>query len=96
MPAAEAVVTIPTPSRYMVRLVNHFAHRCEVKKEEAHASVAFPNGGTALLDAGEDTLKIRIEAPDAAELERLEEVVAKHLHQVASTETFEITWTPAV
>jgi hypothetical protein len=35
---------------------------------------------------------MRIEASDAATLDRLEQVVAKHLKQVASAETFEVQW----
>ena len=92
MPTAQASVTIPTPARYMARLCNHFAHRVTVHREPDNARVEFPHGlGT--LQATADRLEIHLEANDAATLERLKEVVSRHLKQVASAEAFEVNWT---
>ena len=75
----------------MKRLAKHFEHRVAVEFQERSASVAFP-GAPCALQAGDTHLDIRIEAQDAATLTRLQEVVAKHLKQVASKETFEVEW----
>ena len=95
MVVAESTVEIRTPARYMGRLCNHFAHRCTVTRGDEHSVVEFPGSARCLLDAGADTLKLRIDAPDAATLERLQDVVARHLKQVAAHETFEVEWSEA-
>ena len=91
MPTAQASVAIPTPARYMARLCNHFAHRVTVHREPDNARIEFPHG-VGLMQATADSLEIHLEASDAATLERLQEVVSRHLKQVASAETFEINW----
>ena len=91
MPVATAHIAIADPPRYMKRLAKHFEHRVAVEFQERSASVAFP-GAPCALQAGDTHLDIRIEAQDAATLTRLQEVVAKHLKQVASKETFEVEW----
>jgi len=92
MPATESSVAMPTPARYMARLCNHFTHRVTVHREADHARIEFPNA-VCSLRATEERLEMRIEADDAATLERLEQVVARHLKQVASAETFDVHWT---
>lgn len=92
MPATHANVDIPTPARYMARLCNHFTHRVTVHREADRARIEFPNGLCTLL-ATDQKLELSIEAGDAATLDRLEQVVTRHLKQVASAETFEVAWT---
>jgi hypothetical protein len=75
----------------MKRLAKHFEHRVAVEFQERSASVAFP-GAPCALRASDTHLDIRIEAQDTATLTRLQEVVTKHLTQVASQETFEVEW----
>jgi hypothetical protein len=91
MLSAEARVSIATPARYMSRLCNHFAHRVTVHREPDHARIEFPNAPCSLrvLD---DRLQIRIECEELPTLERFQEVVARHLKQVAPEETFEVDW----
>ena len=91
MPATQSSVEMPTPARYMARLCNHFTHRVTVQREGDRARIEFPNGLCA-LQATEQKLEMRIEASDEASLDRLEEVVARHLKRVASAETFEVNW----
>jgi hypothetical protein len=75
----------------MKRLAKHFEHRVTVECQERNASVAFPNA-PCTLQASDTHLDIRIETDDAAVLARIQEVVSKHLKQVASQETFDIEW----
>ena len=86
-----ALVAIPTPGKYMARLCNHFAHRLTVHRKETQARIDFPNAPCS-LQALADSLDIRIDAPDRTTLVRLQEVVTRHLKQVASAECFEVTW----
>ena len=92
MLSAEALVSIVTPARYMARLCNHFAHRVNVQRESDHARIEFPNAPCSLQVLEEDRLKIRIESEDVATLQRVQEVVARHLKQVAANETFDVDW----
>ena len=95
MPTAAAHVAIPTPPRYMNRLAKHFEHRVTVQRDERSASVAFPDA-PCTMQATDTHLDIRIEARDPEQLARLQEVVTRHLKQVASQESFDVEWTVAV
>jgi uncharacterized protein len=94
MPSATTSVSIPTPARYMGRLCNHFAHRVPVHREPDRARVEFPDAPCS-MQVRDDRLEMRIEAADSTTLERLQEVVTRHLKQVAPTESFEVSWTVA-
>lgn len=91
MPSAAARIAIATPPRYLIRLAKHFEHRVAVQRNERSANVAFPQAPCALL-ADDTHLHIRIDAVDNDTLARLQEVVTRHLKQVASQETFDIEW----
>jgi uncharacterized protein len=75
----------------MVRLAKHFEHRLAVRRDEHSATIPFPDG-LCTLDADDQTLNIRIESASPESLSRIQEVVARHLKQVASQESFEVTW----
>jgi len=94
LPIATAHVAIPTPPRYMNRLAKHFEHRVAVVREEHSASVAFQEA-PCTMQASDTHLDIRIEAADPATLTRIQDVVAKHLKQVAAKETFDVAWSVA-
>jgi hypothetical protein len=94
MLSATTSVSIPTPARYMGRLCNHFAHRVPVHREPESARVEFPDAPCSMQVRG-DRLEMRIEAADPEDLERFQEVVTRHLKQVAPDESFEVNWTVA-
>lgn len=91
MVIAEASVAIPTPARYLVRLCKHFEHRVSVHREADRGRIDFPDA-PCTLHATDERLLLRIDAPNGELLERLKEVVTRHLKQVASAETFEVSW----
>jgi hypothetical protein len=91
MPTATAHVAIPTPPRYMNRLAKHFEHRVAVQRDERSANVAFPDA-PCTMQASDTHLDIRIDAASSEQLARLQEVVTKHLKQVASQEAFDVEW----
>ena len=94
LPIATAHVAIPTAPRYMNRLAKHFEHRVAVVRDERSASVAFQDA-PCTMQANDTHLDIKIEAADPTTLTRIQDVVAKHLKQVASQETFDIEWSLA-
>jgi hypothetical protein len=75
----------------MNRLAKHFEHRVSVQREERSASVAFPDA-PCTMQATDTHIDIRIDAASSEQLARLQEVVTKHLKQVASQETFDVEW----
>jgi len=91
MPVASAHVAIPNPPRYMNRLAKHFEHRVTVQRDERRASVSFPDA-PCTMQASDTHLDIRIETTSTDALTRLQEVVTRHLKQVASQEKFEVQW----
>jgi uncharacterized protein len=91
MHAASANVVIPTPSRYMNRLAKHFEHRVTVTRNDTNATVSFPDA-PCTMQATDTHLSIRIEASAPEQIDRLKEVVERHLRQVASQETFDVEW----
>ena len=91
MSTATASVCIPTPARYLNRLAKHFEHRIAVQRDEQRTTLTFPDG-VCTLNATDTHLDIRIESSSAASVSRYQEVVTKHLKQVASQESFDVPW----
>lgn len=91
MTVMTANVAMPTPARYMNRLAKHFEHRVTVERSEQHAKINFPDCDCRLV-ATDTELQMRLETNDEALLARLQEVVTRHLKQVASQETFDVVW----
>lgn len=73
-------------SRYLQQLCKHWSHKLEVAFDPLHGTISFPNGTVATLDADDDQLVAKIEAPDAETLERMKGVVAEHLDRFAFRE----------
>jgi len=93
-PSSQATVIIPTPARYLRRLANHFKHRITVDLQPEAATLHFPDGTGTLAARGEELL-MRLEARDPEILVRYQEVVSRHLKQMAPEETFEVNWSAA-
>ncbi len=92
---AQAIVVIPTPARYLRRLANHFRHRITVDLQPETATLHFPEGlGTLEARGGE--LLMRLEARSLEALARYQEVVGRHLKQVAPDEAVDVHWSAAV
>jgi uncharacterized protein len=86
-----ANVATETPARYLGQLCKHFEHKLEVTHERDHGRIVFPMG-TCLLATEGETLVLRAEAEDQAALERLQDVVARHLLRFAFRAPPEIVW----
>ena len=80
--------------RYLTQLCKHWSRRFEVRFDDTTGEIALPSG-PCRLKAEPDRLEIALEA-DAAELDRVEQVVADHLRRFAFREPFEVTWTRGV
>lgn len=88
---ASAHVVTETPARYISRLCKHFAHRIPVSHDEQQGRIQF-DGGLGLLQAEAGGLTLRVEAEDAASLDRLKEVMASHFERFAWQEALHLEW----
>jgi uncharacterized protein len=96
MSAATADIRTEWGSRYLGQLCAHFSHNKElaVTLRETSGVIRFPSGD-CVLNATADTLHLALECRDQAALERLQEVIDKHLKRFAFREPPEIEWHPA-
>jgi hypothetical protein len=81
-----ARVETASASRYLQQLCKHWAHKLEVAFDPAHGTIGFPNGTKITLDADDDGLDTRIDAPDAEILEQMKDVYVRHLDRFAFRE----------
>ena len=93
MQHSEARIALDSPGRYLGQLCKHFAHKLPVTLEETRGSIAFPMG-ICRLEAAEGLLVLQAEADGTEALERLQEVLARHLLRFAFRAPPEIKWLP--
>lgn len=95
--ASEARVRTAVPRRYMTQLCKHFAHKIPATFDDTRGHIQF-DAGPCELEADQDAgiLVMRARAADKAGIERLENVVARHLVRFAFREPPEIRWTRTV
>jgi len=89
-----AEVATPQASRYLQQLCKHFAHKLPVTHDAASGRIDFAMG-VCELAAEEGALRLTCTSPDAGQLARLEDVVARHLVRFAFREEMSIDWKPA-
>ena len=93
--AVIAVVPTASASKYLQQLCKHWQHNLAVEFTPNHGTVTFPRDargadhpgdGMATLDAGAETLTVRIDATSPEQLEGLKGAVARHLDRFAFRE----------
>ncbi len=92
-PALRAEARVPTAhaSKYLQQLCKHFQHKLPATFDETAGAITFSAGETKLAaDAG--TLTLALQSPSEEDLERLKDVVARHLVRFAFRETLNIEW----
>ena len=94
MPAATARVPTSLPRRYMSQLCKHFEHKLPVTLGETDGQITFAMG-VCTLQAERDAILMRVEAEDTDGLDRLEDVVARHLVRFAFREPVTVEWVPS-
>lgn len=94
LPTLTATVATPDPARLIRRLCRHFGHRCETQWDAHGGRIRF-DGGDCRLGAEGTWLRIELDADEAGRRTLLQQVVTRHLHQVASGETLTVDWQAA-
>ena len=89
-----AEVETASANRYMVQMCKHFAHKIPAEYSEKAGSIKF-EAGTCRLVAGDTALMLECEAADEERLDRVQNVVVKHLERFAFRENLVFDWSSA-
>jgi uncharacterized protein len=94
MPTSQARVATASASRYLQQVCKHWSHKFAVEFTPEKGHIPFTDGRACDLEATEDALTMRAQAPDTDALERLQRVVVDHVKRFAFREDLgEIRWT---
>ena len=88
---ARADVATATPERYAGQLASHLGRRSEVR-EEADGTRIVLAVGDCLLRSHEGRLELLATAPGPEELERVEDVVGRHLERFGRRNELQVVW----
>ena len=88
---ARADVATDAPARYAKQLVSHLGRRVEWTTE-GPLSTASIAGGTGSVEVGDSVLVLRAQAPDAEALERVKDVLGRHLERFGQRNELVVTW----
>ncbi|HTR13422.1 MAG TPA: DUF2218 domain-containing protein [Roseiarcus sp.] len=89
-----ADVETANASRYLQQLCKHFQHKLPVAFDPHAGRIEFPSG-ECRLEADDARLQLFLAAPDAEAMERLQDVVARHLLRFAFREDLKVDWRAA-
>jgi hypothetical protein len=89
--SARADVPTDAPARYAKQLVSHLGRRVEWRTE-GPVSTADIAGGTGVVEVGDGVLILRAQAPDTESLERVQDVLGRHLERFGQRNELVVTW----
>lgn len=84
---ASSIACVPTESgsKYLQQLCKHWSHKLDARFDAQHGTVRFPDAVTTMT-AQTDALLVKIEAETPETVERMKDVVARHLDRFAFRE----------
>lgn len=91
MKISKADVKTDNAVSYMKQLCRHWGHKFEVEFDDSQGRIELPKAH-CVLDAKADGLAIRLEMPDDADQDRVEQVVAEHLQRFGFREELVFAW----
>jgi uncharacterized protein len=86
-----AVVTTDKPVAYMRQLCKHFGHKVPATYDDRTGRIEF-GAGDCDLTADAEALKLEITAGEAAQVQRLQDVVGSHLERFGRRDELTVTW----
>jgi hypothetical protein len=89
---ARADVRTDVPERYAKQLVSHLGRRTEWTTEGS-TSTADIAGGRGVVEVGDGVLTLRASAPDAETLDRVQDVLGRHLERFGQRNELVVVWT---
>ena len=91
--SATAFVVTSRPERYVKQLVSHFGNKVNTELTDEGGRLEF-DFGVCELKAAPTGIELIGTAEDAAQLETLKDVVARHLVRFGVNDQLTVTWTP--
>jgi len=88
---ARADVATDAPARYAKQLVSHLGRRVEWTTEGPVSTAAIA-GGTGIVEVGDGVLVLRARADDADALERVQDVLGRHLERFGQRNELVVSW----
>ncbi len=85
MLTAHTTIETPNARKYLAQLSKHFAHKIEVETSDDDARLSFP-AGPIHLKADGAALSVSVEAADKEGVDRLKDVLWRHLERFAFRE----------
>jgi uncharacterized protein len=89
---SRADVATDAPERYAKQLVSHLGRKTEWTTDGA-VSTAVIAGGTGIVEAGDGVLTLRAQAADADTLDRVQDVLGRHLERFGQRNELTVVWT---
>ncbi|SDZ47920.1 hypothetical protein SAMN05216215_107919 [Saccharopolyspora shandongensis] len=93
---SQAKVGTDKPSRYAKQLSSHLGRKCEVSEEPEGIRITLPadrGAGSCLLVSEPDALALRAEAENAEVLDRVQDVIGRHLERFGQRDELTVDWT---
>tara|TARA_R110002049_G_scaffold74361_13_gene191845 strand:+ start:291 stop:599 length:309 start_codon:yes stop_codon:yes gene_type:complete len=87
----ESKVATVHGASYLKRLCRHFSHKVPTTVTDTQGRIELPFGACR-IDVDNDQMLFRIEVANPADLDRAEEVVARHLIQIANRDEPTVQW----
>lgn len=91
--SSTAFVVTSRPERYIKQLVSHFGNKVKTELTDEGGRLEF-DFGVCELKAAPTGIELIGAAADAAQLETLKDVVARHLVRFGVNDQLTVTWTP--
>lgn len=92
--ASEAFVATEAAPRYLKQLVSHLGRRLTVTEEGASMRFELSELGRCLATPSETGLRLQAQAVSAEGLERVQDVVGRHLERFGQRHELDVRWTP--
>ena len=92
MPMSKATVATEHASRYLQQLCKHWGHKFTVEFTPSEGRIDLGEGRIVEMIADDKALKLTLEAAD---LDRLQQVVVDHIVRFAFREELVFDWQPA-
>jgi hypothetical protein len=89
---SRADVLTDAPERYAKQLVSHLGRRVEFTTD-GPTSTAEIAGGTGVIEVGEGVITLRAAAEDPETLDRVQDVLGRHLERFGQRNELAVVWT---
>jgi hypothetical protein len=84
-------VATANPERYAKQLASHLGRKVEVREENGGTRIVL-TGGSCLLASGAGVLDLHATADDAESLDRVMDVVGRHLERFGQRDELRVEW----